>query len=206
MRLGIFGGSFDPPHVGHLLAAVDAFEALALDSLIFVPAAAQPLKTSAPPGASPRDRLEMVRLTVAHDPRFEVSTAEIDRGGLSYMVETLEGLAAERPGAKLFLILGMDAIATFHKWKSPDRIRDLATLGVLVRGDESAGAFEAVAGTIAIGTRRMDISSSEIRERIRQGKPVRGFVAESVERYISTSNLYASAAPAVSGDATLIEG
>lgn len=194
MRLGIFGGSFDPPHVGHLLVAVDAFEALALDKLIFVPAAAQPLKTEAPAGASPHERLEMVRLAVADDPRFEVSAVEIDRGGLSYTVETLEGLAAERPGAELFLILGRDAIATFDRWKSPARIRELATLGVLMRDEgDSAGTFDAVAGMIAIGARRVDISSSEIRERIRQGNPIRGFVAESVERYISATNLYTSA-------------
>jgi nicotinate-nucleotide adenylyltransferase len=110
------------------------------------------------------------------------------------MVETLEGLAAERPGAKLFLILGMDAMATFDRWKSPERIRELATLGVLMRGEgASVGAFDAVAGMIAIGTRRVDVSSSEIRERIRQGKPIRGFVAESVERYISAANSYTSA-------------
>lgn len=178
------------------MAAVDAFEALALDRLIFVPAAVQPLKTDAPAGASPNDRLEMVRLAVADDPRFEVRAVEIDRGGLSYMVETLEGLAAERPGAELFLILGMDAMATFDRWKSPARIRELATPGVLMRDEGgSVRAFDAVAGMIAIGTRRVDISSSEIRERIRQGKPIRGFVAESVERYISAANLYTSAPP-----------
>ena len=194
MRLGIFGGSFDPPHVGHLLAAVDAFEALALDKLIFVPTATQPLKTHAPAGASSRDRLEMVRLAVADDPRFDVSAVEIDRAGLSYMVDTLEGLAAERPGTELFLILGMDAMATFDRWKSPARIRELATLGVLMRDEGgSVGAFDAAAGMIAIGTRRVDVSSSEIRERIREGKLIRGFVAESVERYISAANLYTSA-------------
>lgn len=179
--------------MGHLLAAVDAYEALALDKLVFVPAATQPLKTQTPAGASPRDRLEMVRRAVADDPRFEVSEAEIDRGGLSYMVETLEELRAGRPEAEMFLILGMDAMAAFDRWKSPERIRELATLAVLTRHDGAPDdSFDSIAGMMAIGTRRVDVSSSEIRERIRAGKSIRGFVAESVERYISAANLYAS--------------
>ena len=191
MRVGVFGGSFDPPHLGHLLAAVDAYEALSLDRLIFVPVGTQPLKTATPPMASSQDRAEMVRRMVADDPRFEVSEVEIDRGGLSYMVDTLEGLTAGQ--TELFLILGMDAMATFDRWKSPARIRELATLAVLTRdGGGAEGPFEAGAGMIAIGTRRLDVSSSEVRERLRQGKPIRGFVAESVERYISAANLYAS--------------
>jgi len=192
LRVGVFGGSFDPPHVGHLLAAVDAFEALSLDRLIFVPAATQPLKSATPAAASSRDRLEMVRLMAADDPRFEVSEVEIDRGGLSYMVDTLEGLAGE--GSELFLILGMDAMATFDRWKLPARIRELATLAVLTR-DDGVGdrPLEPAHGMVAIGTRRLDVSSSEIRKRLHQGKPIRGFVAESVERYITAANLYASA-------------
>jgi len=191
LRVGVFGGSFDPPHVGHLLAAVDAYEALSLDRLIVVPAATQPLKSATPAIASSRDRLEMVRRMVANDPRFEVSEVEIDRGGLSYMVDTLEGLTAER--TELFLILGMDALATFDRWKLPARIRELATLAVLTRDDGIMDRrLELAKGMVAIGTRRLDVSSSEIRERLRQGKPIRGFVAESVERYISNANLYAS--------------
>jgi len=192
LRVGVFGGSFDPPHVGHLLAAVDAFEALSLDRLIFVPAATQPLKSATPAAASSRDRLEMVRLMAADDPRFEVSEVEIDRGGLSYMVDTLEGLAGE--GSELFLILGMDAMATFDRWKLPSRIRELATLAVLTRDDVVGdGPPEPGDGMVAVGTRRLDVSSSEIRKRLSQGKPIRGFVAESVERYITAANLYASA-------------
>lgn len=178
--------------MGHLLAAVDAYETLSLGRLIFVPVGTQPLKTATPPLAASRDRSEMVRRMVAADPRFEVSDVEIDRGGLSYMVDTLEGLTA--PETELFLILGMDALASFDRWKSPERIRELATLAVLTRDDGGAETrFEASDGMIAIGTRRLDVSSSEVRERLRQGKPIHGFVAESVERYISAANLYASA-------------
>lgn len=138
----------------------------------------------------------MVRRAVGDDPRFEVSEVEIVRGGLSYTVDTLEALAAEWPGAELFLIVGMDALATFGRWKSPERIRELATLAVLARGDDGE---EATGGTLAgvtrVNTRRVDVSSSEIRRRIRDGNPIRGFVAESVERYISAGNLYRPARP-----------
>ena len=190
MRIGVLGGTFDPPHVGHLLAAVDAFEALSLDKLIFVPAAAQPLKTGAPALASARDRLEMVRRAVGDDLRFEVSEAEIARGGLSYTVETLEVLAREQPGAELVFILGMDALSSFDEWKSPDRILELASLAVLARSGDNGLSADVRSGVTVVGTRRIDISSSEIRQRIAGGKSIRGFVAESVEAYISAENLY----------------
>lgn len=191
MRIGVFGGTFDPPHVGHLLAAVDAFEALSLDKLIFVPVASQPLKASAPASASANDRLEMVRCAIGDDPRFEVSAAEIERGGLSYTVDTLEALAREQPGATFFLILGMDAFGTLDRWKSPERVKELATVAVLSRAETGREAeIGSMDGVTLIGMRRIDVSSSEIRGRIRDGRPIRGFVAESVENYIATADLY----------------
>jgi nicotinate-nucleotide adenylyltransferase len=189
LRIGVLGGTFDPPHVGHLLAAVDAFEALSLDKLIFVPAAAQPLKTDAPALASGEARLEMVRRAVGDDARFEVSESEIARGGLSYTVDTLEELALERPGAELVFILGMDALSSFDKWKSPNRILELASLAVLARSGDYRSSSD-LGGVTVVGMRRIDISSSEIRQRIAGGKSIRGFVAESVEAYISAENLY----------------
>src|SRR5690242_10383795 len=93
VRIGVFGGTFDPPHIGHLLLASDAREALSLDRLIFIPAGAQPLKVNTPPVASARDRLEMVRLAVADDANYSVDDTEIDRKGLSYTVDTLEHLS-----------------------------------------------------------------------------------------------------------------
>jgi nicotinate-nucleotide adenylyltransferase len=193
LRIGVFGGTFDPPHIGHLLAAVDAYEALSLDKLMFVPAAAQPLKPRIPAGASTEERLEMVRLAVADDPRFEVSDSEIERGGLSYTVDTLESLASSRAGSELYLIMGMDALATFDRWRSPERIRELATLAVLAREGEGSGDSGTHSGVRWVSTRRIDVSSSEIRARLREGKPIRGFVAESVGSYISARNLYGSA-------------
>jgi nicotinate-nucleotide adenylyltransferase len=194
LRIGVLGGTFDPPHVGHLLAAVDAFESLELDRLILVPAATQPLKTSTPAVASAHERLEMVRLAVGDDARFEVSEVEIERGGLSYTVDTLELLTAKPSADELFLILGADTLATFGRWKSPERVRELAQLAVLTRDEsEAASSVGAVPGVTRVSTRRIDVSSSEIRRRIGEGRSIRGFVAESVERYISAANLYRSA-------------
>jgi nicotinate-nucleotide adenylyltransferase len=99
-------------------------------------------------------------------------------------------LARQRPGAELVFILGMDALATFGEWKSPDRILELASLAVLARSGDQALSADIGAGVTVVGTRRMDVSSSEIRQRIADGKSIRGFVAESVEAYISTANLY----------------
>ena len=166
---------------------------MSLDKLIFVPAALQPLKSSAPASAPAQDRLAMVRCTVGDDPRFEVSEVEIQRGGLSYTVDTLEALAGEHPDASFFLILGMDAFSALGRWKSPDRIRELATIAVLSREETGReGEIGSMEGVTLVGMRRIDVSSSEVRGRLRDGKAIRGFVTESVERYIATADLYSS--------------
>ena len=191
MRIGVFGGTFDPPHVGHLLLAADARESLRLDRLIFIPVFAQPFKVGTPPVASPQDRLEMVRLAVADDANYAVDDAEINRKGLSYTVDTLEHLAERYKGAQLFLLLGQDALAGFPKWRNPERIRELATLASMARTDApglSSGV--AVEGVLAVSTRCVDVSSTEIRERRRAKKSIKGFVPESVEMFIEARGLY----------------
>lgn len=191
MRVGVFGGTFDPPHVGHLLLASDAREALRLDNLIFVPAATQPFKVHAPPVASPQDRLEMVRLAVAGDANYTVDDTEIGRKGLSFTVDTLEQLSKKNPGAELFLLLGEDALAGIDGWRSPERIRELATLAVMRRsGSERSPVATIAGGVTTVSARRVDVSSTEIRERLRAGKSIKGFVPESVERFIEARGLY----------------
>ena len=189
MRIGILGGTFDPPHHGHLLAASDAFEALELDRLVFMPTAVQPLKAGRE-GASASDRLEMVKLLVGDDPRFEVSEVETARGGLSYTVDTLRTLTAEWPGANLFWLVGADGPKSFAKWREPDRIVQLATIVVLQRTDETPDLSLMPGTPRFIPTRRIDISSTEIRERVKSGKSIRGFVPESVAAYIAAHRLY----------------
>ena len=191
MRVGVFGGTFDPPHVGHLLLATDAREALRLDRLIFIPAGAQPFKVETPPIASAGDRLEMVRLAVADDANYAVDDAEIGRKGLSYTVDTLEHLAARFGGAELFLLMGQDALAGFPQWRNPGRIRELATLAVMERSGDRGSRIEVAAeGVVTVSTRRVDVSSTEIRERVRAKKSIKGFVPESVERFIEARGLY----------------
>ena len=198
MRIGILGGTFDPPHVGHILLASDARESMGLDRLIFVPTGSQPLKVNNPPVAPGQDRLEMVRLAVADDAYYTVDDTEIQRKGLSFTVDTLEHLAERFSSAKLFFLMGQDALAMFSQWKNPERIRELATLAVMRRGkgEEGSGKGESRTetdrppGVISVSTRRVDVSSTEIRERLRADKSIKGFVPESVERFIEARGLY----------------
>ena len=199
MRVGVFGGTFDPPHVGHLLVASDACEALALDRMVLVPAGTQPLKAGAI--SAPADaRLAMTRLLVDGDPRFEVDPIEIDRGGLSFMVDTLGALTGRWNGAELFLLVGADVLASFDRWRDPERVRRLATLVVLTRAADPTAAEAAHATDVdhaliggppqRLRTRRVDVSSTEIRARVRAGLSIRGFVPESVADFIESAGLY----------------
>ncbi len=186
-RIGILGGTFDTPHVGHLLAASDAFEALALDRLYFVPAAEQPLKAGLAAAAA-HHRAAMVERLIDGDPRFAVDPIEMERGGLSYTVDTLRALRTRWPGdVALFLLLGRDVVATLPKWREPDAVMELAQVVVLTRVGESAKVPE---GVRALTTRRVDVSSTEVRTRVREGKSIRGFVPDAVADYIAAADLY----------------
>jgi nicotinate-nucleotide adenylyltransferase len=184
VRLGIFGGTFDPPHLGHLLVAIDAYEALALDRLVFVPTGRQPLKadiTTAPAAA----RLAMAHRLIGDDPRLAVSSIEIDRDGLSFTVDTLKAFAAEAPQAERFFLLGADAWRSFPRWRAPDEIMRLATVVVLTRGEEPPRNAPRI-----VAVRRIDVSSTEIRSRVQSGLSLRGFVPEAVREYIEGNGLY----------------
>lgn len=202
MKVGIFGGTFDPPHVGHLLAASDAFDALGLESVVFVPNARQPLK-AAVPQSSPADRLAMVRLSVSGDERFAVDPIEVERGGTSYSVDTLESMAERAPGDERFFLVGADASRTFSQWRAPRRIAELARIAVMQRSDEEPAMSEgevraalaavvgpAAAPPIMLKSRRIDVSSSEIRARVREGRSIHGFVPDAVARFIHERGLY----------------
>jgi nicotinate-nucleotide adenylyltransferase len=188
VRLGIYGGSFDPPHLGHLLPVIDAAELLGLDGVRFVPAATQPLKVGRA-SASPADRLAMTERLLRGIPGFTVDPAEIDRPGLSYTVDTLAAVAAEFPGAELFLLLGADAYALFDQWRDPERVRALATIVVMVRGDGATRPHERP-GVKVLQSRRVDVSSTELRARVRDGRTIRGFVPDAVADYIAEHRLY----------------
>src|SRR5262245_46962779 len=138
-RIGLFGGTFDPPHVGHLVLAECARDRLGLDEVRFIPAGQPPHKRSHPVSPSAR-RVAMVRLAVRGNPAFEVSMIEARRRGPSFTVETLPHLAAATPRARLYLLMGADSLDEFPTWREPERILSLATLVVARRPDAARGA------------------------------------------------------------------
>jgi len=190
VRLGVLGGTFDPPHVGHLLAASDASEALALDKLLFVPARVPPYK-SRTVQASPEQRLEMLALTLGTDPRFEASRLELDRDGLSFTVNTLEALSRETPEVSLFMLIGEDLATQIASWRDAARIADLATIVVLARATlATPSSLESALPMTRLASRRIELSSTEIRERVKAGRSIHGFVTDAVAAFIGAAGLY----------------
>ncbi|MBX3132724.1 MAG: nicotinate-nucleotide adenylyltransferase [Gemmatimonadaceae bacterium] len=187
-RIGILGGTFDPPHIGHLLLALDAVEALGLDQLVFVPAARQPLKQGVPMTAA-EHRLAMVRLLAAADSRFHVDDSEVTRGGLSFTIDTVRGLRTAHPDAELFLLMGADTAATLPQWRETEALALLVQVAVAGRGD---GPMPKPAGfrVQPLPSRRVDISATEIRVRVGAGRSIRGFVPDAVADYIAAHGLY----------------
>jgi len=182
MRIGVFGGEFDPPHIGHLVIAQEARSALALDWLLVVPAGVPPHRDESP--TPPLLRYEMARLSFAAEPETEVSTIELDREGPSYTVDTLEELAA--PGVELFLVMGADQYAGLEGWHRPQRIRELATIAVARRpGAELPAGADVVLESPLVG-----LSSSELRERVADGRPARHLVCDRVLSLIVSEGLY----------------
>lgn len=196
MRVGILGGSFDPPHRGHLRMALAAKEALGLDEVIFLPAARNPLKP-ARTTATGEQRLEMVRLLIAGEPTFSVSDMELTRGGVSYTVDTLGELLMVRPAEYWFLI-GADALKGFADWRNPQRILKQCRIGVAVRPPLQS-ADDVAARLPAEFREKMDVvpmpadptSSTDIRLALREGKLRPDVVPANVLQYIRRHHLYA---------------
>ncbi len=195
MRIGLFGGSFDPIHNAHLVVARLAREQLGLDRVLFTVAASQPLKAGQH-RASPSHRLRMVELAVAGMPDFVADDRELRRAGPSYTIDTLRELRVEHPEAELVLIMGADVAAGFANWRDPAEVRQLARIAVCHRGGVSvAGGMHydegsAVPADMQIEVPVLDISSSAIRIRAMAGGSVAGWVPQSVADYIVASQLY----------------
>ena len=181
-RIGIFGGTFDPVHIGHLAIANAALDELRLDRLLFVPARRSPLKEDGPV-ANAADRVAMLEASTSGEPRFAISRIELDRDGPSYTVDTLQAL---RDQGELFLLVGSDAYAELAKWKDPERIRSLATIVVAAR----PGAPNAPHGVHLLDAPMLDISSRELRARAARRKSLRYLVMEAALRYIEEHRLY----------------
>lgn len=190
-RIGIFGGTFDPPHLGHAAAATDVADALELDRLIWVPARRSPHKSDQPLTADPI-RLEMVGVSTSLDPRFEVSDCELRRPAPSYAVDTLRWLRGKvGPTAQLFLIMGIDQYRAFDRWRAPDEIRSLATLVVMDReGQHAPPGPDDGAEFMRVAVRRVDASSTEIRRRVASGASPEGLVLPGVADIIEREGLY----------------
>lgn len=181
--------------MGHVLMASDAIEELALDELRIVPTGVQPLKGDVAVPAT--HRVAMVRAAFAGLPRVAVDTIEIERSGLSYMVETAEHFARLWPDAELLLLLGADSASMLDRWREPQRLLSLVQLIVLDRlnvtdapAAEPWRDWPGIRSPLRLATRRIDVSSSEIRTRVASGRPLCGFVPESVAAYIAASGLY----------------
>lgn len=200
MRLGIFGGTFDPPHVGHLIVAQDIHEALELDRLLFMPASIPPHKRGVQltPGEI---RLRMLRASVAGDNRFEVSDIELRRPGPSYTVDTLREMRRQHPDGQLYFIMGADQLVGFSSWKQPQEVAELAQLVVIGRGGLEPWDVKPAIDVDyrAVAVTRVDISAREIRRRVQEGRCIRYMVTEPVLRIIAEEKLYVGAGERVGG-------
>jgi nicotinate-nucleotide adenylyltransferase len=208
LRVGILGGAFNPPHIGHLVCAQEALVQLELESVVFVPVGVPPHRElDYDPGAEVR--LEMVELAVADDERFTTSRIELDREGPSYTSDTLEQLQSESPKDELFLILGGDQAASLAKWHEPEKVLERATVAVFERVSWGRNSIVITIGRLpgAERVRYLDmpliqVSSSAIRRRVREGAPIRYLVHEKVASYIEAKELYSGQGSAKEAVAT----
>ena len=200
MRLGMFGGSFDPVHYGHLLLAECCREACSLDEVWLVPAAVPPHKSDRELAAA-KHRLEMLELALAGNERLRPSAIEINRGGVSYTVDTLGAIRSERPEAELFLLMGADSLRDLPTWREPQRICELATPVVVRRSgapQPDLAVLRQFMPSERINTVRglmvempiIELSSTDLRERAAAGRSLRYRTPRAVEKYIETHGLY----------------
>ncbi len=196
-NIGLYGGSFDPVHHGHLILARDAVEQLGLSRLIFIPAAVSPHKLTRAPGAPGDWRLRMLQAAVAGEPRFSVDPCELHRAGPSYTVDTILALRARHaPGTTFFYLIGEDNVPLLHTWHRSDELRALVRFVVCRRHAPNLPPSTLPPPSAAdstgfpVLTRWVDISSTEIRNRVASGQPIRYLVPESVATIIDAQSLY----------------
>jgi nicotinate-nucleotide adenylyltransferase len=189
MKLGIFGGSFDPVHLGHLLVTQAAFEELGLDRLFFVPASQSPFK-SENEIAPAKIRLQLLRLALAGKTNCEIDEQEIKRGGISYTIETLRDYARRFPGAQLFYLIGADNISKLTEWREANELAKLAEFVAIPRPGETVAEFpKPFRGKILKGF-LVEISSSQIRARVKANLPIENLVPPFVAEAIRNNRLY----------------
>jgi nicotinate-nucleotide adenylyltransferase len=189
MKLGLFGGSFNPVHLGHLLVAQAAIEELGLDKLFFIPAAQSPFKTENK--IAPAEiRLKLLRLALAGKSNCEIDEQEIRRGGISYTIETLRDYAKRFPQAKIFYLIGADNISKLNEWREASELAKLAEFIAIPRPGESTAEFpKPFHGRILKGF-PIEISSSQIRARVKANLPIENLVPQFVADAIHAAKLY----------------
>ncbi|MEX2471573.1 MAG: nicotinate-nucleotide adenylyltransferase [Gemmatimonadota bacterium] len=197
-RLGVFGGTFDPPHRGHVRVATDVADRLDLDRMLWVPARVSPFKREETV-TDAEIRLEMVRRAAELDPRFEVDARELDRPGPSYTIDTLESLRSEHPDAEIFLVLGADQFEDFPRWREPERIVRVVRLAVMNRAGASprsvapevAAAVEGLEQAVVfVPVTDVDVSSTGVRARVAEGHDPADHVPGAVADVIRARGLY----------------
>lgn len=200
-RVGVLGGAFNPPHLGHLLLAQEAIASLGLDELVLVPTGEAPHKRIEPePG--PEVRLRMARLAVEGAERMSVSALEVEREGPSFAYRTLELLVDEKPGSDLTFVMGADAAAGLEGWRSPQRVVELARIAVADRPGVERSSVDEVLGRLGarpaerIEMPLVGVSSSLVRARVRAGRPIRWMVPDAVASLIAERRLYGDGAGA----------
>ena len=200
MRIGVFGGTFDPIHMGHLIVAEDARAALELDKVLFIPAG-QPWFKSYRKITEAHHRLAMVQLAVKDNPLFDVSDIEVERSGPSYTVDTLQELHELYSDAELIVILGLDALREIDRWHQPSRVFQMASVAGMARPGatlDPSVLHAAIPGASSrmrlLDSALIDISGTDIRKRASAGQSIRYRVPVEVERYIYDNRLYTAAA------------
>ena len=192
VRIGVLGGTFDPPHIGHLAIALEVLHQLRLDTVLLV-VANDPWQKSAVGSVTPAEvRLDLVRAAVDGFPGLEPSTIEIDRGGESYTADTLETIAADSPGVELFLLVGSDVAMGLDSWKRPDAVRSLATTVVVDRGGRHGGRPPDGWPHQVIDVPALEISSSDLRARFADGRPVEALMPRAVVDAVRLAGIYGS--------------
>jgi nicotinate-nucleotide adenylyltransferase len=193
VRIGLYGGTFDPVHLGHLRAAENAREGMGLDLVAFLPSAVPPHRSA--PLSAAADRLAMARLATASHPRFEAWDAELRRPGPSYTIETVSSLLSERPSDSFVLVVGADTWPEITTWREPERLLSLVEVAVVDRpgypGPGPEAPFPGARGVTRVEGPSLPISATAIRERARQGRSVRFLVPDAVADYIAARRLYA---------------
>ena len=189
MKIGLFGGSFDPVHLGHLLVAQAAMEELALDRLFFILAARSPFKSENKP-ASASHRLQLLRLALAGRTNCEIDEEEVQRGGVSYTIDTVRDYAKRFPGAQLFYLIGADNVVKLNEWREASELAELAEFVAIPRPGGSTAIFPPPFRGRALKGFPLGVSSSQIRARVQAGLPIDPLVPPPVAEAIRAAKLY----------------